>query len=180
MRNFINCLMDSFARHMCGRCVLSWRMLMRKECQHSKVKVMRTRHAALQEVCGSNLKMTYAGIMDNESRTYIIYCNYWTLYISTGTYTFSRTFLTQRTDIFWTRGPKSSADYRHLPCPRYSELFCLRRHVWQEPPSFPPVPGMPPFAPGMPPFMDPSFAMMGMPPPWAMGSSICRKVSVLY
>ncbi|CAK9023105.1 Kinesin light chain [Durusdinium trenchii] len=37
----------------------------------------------------------------------------------------------------------------------------------EEPPSFPPVPGMPPF-PGMP-FMDPSFAMMGMPPPWAMG-----------
>ena len=98
------------------------------------------------------------------------------LYISTRTYTFFRTFLTQRTDIFWTRDPKSSADYRHLPC----NLFCLRRHVWQEPPSFPPVPGMPPFAPGMPPFMDPSFAMMGMPPPWAMGNSICTKVSVLY
>lgn len=45
----------------------------------------------------------------------------------------------------------------------------------EEPPSFPPVPGMPPFAPGMPPFMDPSFAMMGMPPPWAMGRKEKKK-----
>lgn len=43
----------------------------------------------------------------------------------------------------------------------------------EESPSFPPVPGMPPF-PGMP-FMDPSFAMMGMPPPWAMGRKEKKK-----
>lgn len=44
----------------------------------------------------------------------------------------------------------------------------------EEPPSFPPV-GMMPFGPGMPPFMDPSFAMMGMPPPWAMGRKEKKK-----
>eukprot|EP00435_Cladocopium_sp_Y103_P039452 s1780_g10.t1 len=63
-------------------------------------------------------------------------------------------------------------EYRRLKDSRY--LRDLESCSSQEPPSFPPV-GMLPFGPGMPPFMDPSFAMMGMPPPWAMGRKEKKK-----